>query len=274
MRTERLAASLQGLAGEVSDELNRLLNGTSDAVRIRASHGYAVAALVSAMAARNAPVDIKYRDSVDAIVSLARGECDLAGFHLPIGEFRGTCAAPYRPFLDDERHMLIHLSRRKQGLFLKQGNPKGIVGLTDLARGDIRFVNRQPGSGTRILLDLALRKVGVDPDRINGYASTELTHSAIAAFVASGMADVGFGVETAASQFGLDFVPVVNEDYYFACERARLDDAPLATLLDVLRDPAFKANVDRLAGYDSVECGKTVEVASGLAGSNVREYPH
>jgi molybdate-binding protein len=88
------------------------------------------------------------------------------------------------------------------------------------------------------------------------------------------MADVGFGVEPAASQFGLDFVPVVTEDYYFACERTRLNDVPLVTLLEVLRDASFKASVDRLAGYDPVECGTTLDVASGLAGSSAQEsYP-
>jgi molybdate transport repressor ModE-like protein len=190
---ERLDGNMQALASEVASELNRWLAPPADDVRIHASHGYAVAALVTALVANDLPVDIKYRDSADAVSALARGECDLAGFHLPLGEFRATCADTYRRWLDPQRHVLVHLTRRKQGLFLGKGNPKGIDGLSDLARDDIRFVNRQPGSGTRMLLDLALRKIGVDPDRVNGYASTELTHSAIAAFVASGMADVGIG---------------------------------------------------------------------------------
>jgi molybdate transport repressor ModE-like protein len=266
MRAERLAPHAHALAGELSDELSRLLAVAHGEVRIRASHGYAVAALVQALADTATPVDIKYRDSVDAIASLARGECDLAGFHLPIGDFRAECASVYRPYLDDGRHLLIHLTHRKQGLFVPSGNPKRIAGLTDLSRDDVRFVNRQPGSGTRMLLDLMLRQIGIDPDRINGYASTELTHSAIAAFVASGKADLGFGVQPAAAYFGLDFVPVVDEDYYFACERARLDVAPLATIAAVLRSDAFKADVDRLDGYDPRQCGELVEVAAGLAG--------
>jgi molybdate-binding protein len=125
-------------------------------------------------------------------------------------------------------------------------------------------------SGTRVLLDLTLRKIGIDPDRINGYALTELTHSAIAAFVASDMADVGFGVQPAATQFGLDFIAVVDEDYYFACERAKLDLAPLATILEILRSDAFKERVDRLDGYAPASCGELVEVAAGLAGRSQR----
>lgn len=261
---ERLDGNMQALASEVASDLNRWLAPPADDVRIHASHGYAVAALVTTLVAKNLPVDIKYRDSADAVSALARGECDLAGFHLPLGEFRAACADTYRRWLDPQRHVLVHLTRRKQGLFLGKGNPRGIAGLGDLARDDIRFVNRQPGSGTRMVLDLALRKVGVDPDRVNGYASTELTHSAIAAFVASGMADVGFGVEPAAHHFGLDFIPVVDEDYYFACDRARLERAPLANVIDVLRSSAFRQRVDQLEGYDPRDCGKLIDPEVGL----------
>src|ERR1700761_3851598 len=261
---ERLAGNMQARASEVASDLNRWLAPPADDVRIHASHGYAVAALVTALVAADVSVDIKYRDSAEAVTALARGECDLAGFHLPRGEFREACADTYRRWLDPERHVLVHLTRRKQGLFLGKGNPKGIGSLSDLARDDIRFVNRQPGSGTRMLLDLALRKVGVDPDRVNGYASTELTHSAIAAFVASGMADVGFGVEPAAHHFGLDFVPVVDEDYYFACDRARLEREPLTTVMSVMRGNAFRQSVAHLEGYDPVDCGKLLELEAGL----------
>jgi molybdate transport repressor ModE-like protein len=262
--SERLDGNMRALASEVASDLNRWLAPPADDVRIHASHGYAVAALVTALVADEVPVDIKYRDSADAVTALARGECDLAGFHLPRGEFRDACANTYRRWLDPERHVLLHLTQRKQGLFLSKGNPKQISDLRDLSRDDIRFVNRQPGSGTRMLLDLALRRVGVDPDRVNGYASTELTHSAIAAFVASGMADVGFGVEPAAHHFGLDFVPIVDEDYYFACDRAALERTPLATVVDMLRSVAFKSGVARLEGYNPEDCGALLELDGGL----------
>jgi molybdate transport repressor ModE-like protein len=261
---ERLDGNMRALASEVASDLNRWLAPPADDVRIHASHGYAVAALVTALVADDVAVEIKYRDSAEAVTALARGECDLAGFHLPRGEFRAACADTYRRWLDPQRHVLLHLTRRKQGLFLSKGNPKQIAGLADLARGDIRFVNRQPGSGTRMLLDLALRRLGVDPDRVNGYASTELTHSAIAAFVASGMADVGFGVEPAAHHFGLDFVPIVDEDYYFACDRASLERQPLVTVIQMLRGDAFRSGVARLDGYDPQDCGKLVELDDGL----------
>lgn len=266
LASERLDDNLRALAAEVASGLNRRLAQRAGALRIHASHGYAVAALVLALVDASAPVDIKYRESVDAVRALARGECDLAGFHLPRGPFRANCAQIFRPWLDDAHHVLIHLTRRKQGLFVPPGNPRAVRGLADLARGDIRFVNRQPGSGTRMLLELALRDIGIDPARINGYASAELTHSAIAAFVASGMADLGFGVQPAAHQFGLDFIPVVDEDYYFACDRSRLEQPPLAGALALLRDEGYRVAVARLDGYDPVACGTLVSVADGLAG--------
>ena len=263
---DRLEAPLQAVATDVADELNRRLAGEVSNLRIHASHGYAVATLVRALGERRVPVDIKYRESAEAVRALARSECELAGFHLPIGKFRSTCAEIYRPYLDPKKHQLIRLTRRTQGLFLPKGNPKQISGLRDLARNDVRFVNRQPGSGTRMLLDLSLRGVGVDPDEINGYASTELTHSAIAAFVASGMADLGFGVQPAAQHFGLDFIPVIDEDYFFACERARLAEARLVSVLGVLRSAAFNESVAHLDGYDPQRCGTLLEVEEGLHG--------
>jgi molybdate transport repressor ModE-like protein len=264
LREERTQSALAGLSKEVAQELNKLLGGTGGVVRIHASHGYAVDALVDALATRQTVADLLYRENAEAVAALARGECDVAGFHLPTGEFRASCAAPFRPLLDDSKHVLIHLTKRQQGLFLAKGNPKKIAGLADLARDEIRFVNRQPGSGTRMLLDLLLRKNGVDPERVHSQASTELTHSAIAAFVASGMADSGFGVEPAARHFGLDFIPIVEEDYYFACERAKLAAGPLRILLETLLSPSFHEIVGQLAGYDGSQCGEMVGVRSAL----------
>lgn len=263
---ERLESALKAVVSDVTAELGRHLSQTPGTVRIHASHGYAVAALAQALTEHHLPVDLKYRESAEAVRALARGECELAGFHLPIGEFRESCAEIYRPWLDAGRHRMIHLTRRTQGLFLPKGNPKGIRGLEDLARDDIRFVNRQPGSGTRMLLDRALTKLGIDPTTINGYATAELTHSAIAAFVASGMADLGFGVQPAAEQFGLDFIPVIEEDYLFACERDKLDDARLSRVLDTLRSSAFRDGVAHLVGYDPERCGELLELDAALDG--------
>jgi len=265
--TERLESAIQAVVADVTAELARHLSRSPAAVRIHASHGYAVAALAQALGDKQLPIDLKYRESAEAVRALSRGECEFAGFHLPIGEFRDACAEIYRPWLDANRHRIIHLTRRTQGLFLPKGNPKGVQGLKDLARADIRFVNRQPGSGTRVLLDLALTKLGVDPATINGYATAELTHSAIAAFVASGMADLGFGVQPAAQQFGLDFIPVIEEDYLFACEQEKLADGRLDSVIATLRTGAFHDSVAHLLGYDPARCGELLELDAALSGA-------
>jgi len=131
------------------------------------------------------------------------------------------------------------------------GDPKKVYGIRDLARPDIRFINRQSGSGTRFLLDLLLRKDGVDPAKVHGYEQCELTHAAVAAYVASGMADVGFGVETPARHFKLDFVPVQTERYFLLCEEKALEAPAVREMLAIVRSDDFKATVNRLPGYQA-----------------------
>ncbi len=232
MNSERLEMPLQTVANDVGSELNRRLSGAVTQLRIHASHGYAVATLVRALGeqrvarARRHQVSRERRGRQRARAWRMRtGGLPLADRAGPLDLHRNLPAAS-RP--GEASADTPHLAHAR--LFLPKGNPKGIEGLRDLARRDVRFVNRQLGSGTRMLLDLSLRGVGVDPEQINGYAITELTHSAIAAFVESSMADLGFGVQPAAQHFALDFIPVVDEDYFFACERARLDKAQLGSV--------------------------------------------
>ena len=129
------------------------------------------------------------------MAALARRECDLAGFHVPMGEFEAPTVAWYKRWLDPAQHCLVHVAGRHQGLFVARGNPLGVRGLADLARPNVRFVNRQAGSGTRMLLEMMLAKAGIASAAIAGFNSAEFTHSAVAAYIASGMADVGIGVQ-------------------------------------------------------------------------------
>lgn len=267
----RLAPTLQTLASELAGELTRLVEQDAahapPAVRIQASHGFAVAALLEQMAAEGRPVELGYRNSSDALASLARGDCDMAGFHVPLGRFEAAVVARCARWLDPARHVLIHLAVRNEGLFVAAGNPKRIVRLADLARDGVRFVNRQEGSGTRMLVDLMLADAGIAPSRVHGYETSEFTHAAVAAHVASGMADVGIGVETAARRFGLDFVPLVRERYFFAAEADALARSPLREVLAILRSEAFRARVDALAGYDAADTGRVQTPAEAFARS-------
>jgi molybdate transport repressor ModE-like protein len=251
---KRITARLTPILESYASELESILSSTPSTLRITASHGFAVDALIKQFASDNLPVEINYRNSQEAVAALAHNECDLAGFHVPVGEFKHA-AKSYLKWLDPKRHTLIHLACRTQGLFIAHGNPKNISGLKDLLRPDLRFINRQIGSGTRILLDLLLAKEQIQARDITDYDSAEYTHSAVAAYVASNMADAGFGIETAARRFELDFIPIARENYFFACNASALDHALLKTARHVMQSASFRDTVNVLAGYDGTRSG-------------------
>ena len=258
----RLTPLLDSLASELQQELASVLpNPAPQALRITASHGFAIAALVAQLAEQDIVVDVQYRGSTEAVAALARGECDLAGFHIPVGDFSAAAAANYTRWLNPKQHALLHLAYRTQGIFVARGNPRQIAGLADLAQPKLRFVNRQHGSGTRVLLDLLLGGAGVDTAAIAGYDTAEFTHAAVAAFVASGMADAGFGVETAARRFQLDFIPVIREQYFLASRQDALGAPMLRAAQYVMRSAAFKDTIAALPGYDGALCGSLVTPA-------------
>jgi molybdate transport repressor ModE-like protein len=250
----RLAPLLDSLASEVESEIERALSVIRPVLRVHATHGFAVETLRQALAGRQIPIDLKYRDSDEALTAFIDRQCDVVGLHLPIGELETEIAAHYAPRIADD-WTLIHVARRRQGLAVAPGNPKGIRGVADLARRGVRFVNRQAGSGTRLLLDALLQRADVDVRSIEGYEILEYTHAAIAAYVGSGMADAGFGLEVPARRFGLDFVPLVSERYFFLCRNEFLAEPAMLELDSVLRDAAFRAQVAELPGYEPSEAG-------------------
>jgi molybdate transport repressor ModE-like protein len=268
----RLSPTLDSLASELESELDKVRTsagaGGLRTIRIDASHGFAVAALTGYLNRIELPVELRYRSSSDAVAALARRECDLAGFHVPEGEFEARTTRWYLRWLDPARHCLVHLAGREQGLLVAPGNPLGVAGLADLARPALRFVNRQAGSGTRMLLEMMLAgtadRAAIAPEAINGWNSAEFTHSAVAAYIASGMADVGFGMRTAAAQFKLDFIPLVRERYFFALHSDALQDGLMAQLLAVLRQPAYHRLVAALPGYDPSHTGRIETLAEAF----------
>src|SRR5262249_33858055 len=151
------------------------------------------------------------------------GHCALGGFHIAEGLDDPAAIAGFLRYLRPGSHKAIGFATRAQGLMMKRGNPKGIASLADLARKDVRFINRQRGSGSRIELDQLLARAGIDADAVGGYQNEEHTHLAVAATVAGGMADAGFGIQAAAAQYELDFLPLLSEHYYLACRADALD---------------------------------------------------
>lgn len=259
--TARLAPTLDSLASELEAEILQDLKQQEVILDINASHGFAVETLRNFLVEHEIAVDLKYRASLDSVASLSQGDCDIAGFHVPLGEFEAPAWALYRKWLKPRKHRLVHLAERCQGLFIPPGNPKNIHSLDDLTREDLRFVNRQPRSGTRILLDLLLESRGIDPARIRGFQNTELTHAAVAAYIASGMADTGFGVQTAAHRFKLDFIPLARERYFIACNTSALKSPALQQMVDILQSEAFRATVSALPGYNGEHSGQVMTLA-------------
>ena len=261
----RLTPQLENLSVEIDREINAALMDMHPVLRLHASHGYAIAALPD-LVEREASVrlELQYLGSIDALASMSRGSCDLCGFHLPSGRVSPELAARLGRYLKPRAHRVIRLVTRTQGLFVAAGNPLGIGSLQDLARPDVRFINRQASSGTRVLLDVLLAEEGIDPDNIGGYETVEFTHAAVAAHIASGMADTGFGVAAAASQFRLDFVPFAQEHYFLACRVETLELPSTQRMLDALRSPEFANAVSGLPGYALNSPGEVMTVVDAL----------
>jgi len=158
---------------------------------------------------------------------------------------------------------MFHGVMREQGFIVPKGNPKGIRGFDDLIRDDVRFINRQSGAGTRVLLDYHLSRLGLDCDSIKGYELEEYTHTSVAVAVLSGVADVGMGVLAAARALSLDFVPVATEEYDLVIPQEFIHDEKIAILLETMRGTAFRQRVLALGGYGVDRTGEEITESSG-----------
>jgi molybdate transport repressor ModE-like protein len=260
----RLSPLLDSLASELEVEVERALFHEQSIPRLHASHGFAVQTLRQWLLREQVPIELKYRNVQEALGSLNRGSCDLAGFHVPQGELQEAALRHYLKALRPDKHRLVLLAQRRQGLMVAPGNPRNITGVADLVRPEVNYVNRHEGSGTRLLLDLLLQREGLDGRAIRGYDNCEFTHPAVAAYVASGMADAGLGVEPAARRFELDFLPVASERYFFVCSVPVLATPMMQRILDTLRDREFQRAVNALPGYDATDCGTVLDLATAF----------
>jgi molybdate transport repressor ModE-like protein len=252
----RLAPGLESLASELETEIESVLKTEPVLLRIHASHGFAIETLFEFLSQRNIGFDRKYVSSLEAPAGLRDGACDLAGFHIPLGAQELPALQHYRRWLDPERHVIIDMATRRQGLMVLAGNPLKIYEPGDLLRPDVRFINRQRNSGTRFLLEGLLAAADIDSDRISGFEQGEFTHAAVAAYVASGMADVGFGLETPARRFKLDFIPLANERYFLMCDGDALREPIFEEIVAILKSDEFRVAVDALPGYDARHAGR------------------
>ena len=257
----RLAGVLPRLAVELGAVPVRMRRVPGAAVPVAASHDLALAALRDALAGTaGLQLELSFMGSLYALQQFAEGRAAAAGFHVAIGVRGARELTPFRKWLNPRRDRLIRFVDREQGLILSRGNPARVHSFNDIARKRLRFINRQPGSGTRLLIDRIAAGEGVRPESLIGYSNEEFTHPAVAATVASGAADAGFGLRAAAAERGLTFVPLARERYYLAVRASQLDSVDIATLLELLRGPAFARLARRFPGYDPARSGTVAGV--------------
>jgi putative molybdopterin biosynthesis protein len=218
------------------------------------SHDLALESLSERLASRLQLLTLPV-GSLDGLINLRQGLCHLAGAHLL--DESGDYNTPYVHRLFPDRAVeMITLAYRTQGLLLAQGNPKGIHSLADLAREDVTLINRNPGSGTRLWLDREIQRLGLTPNLIRGYSDSVHTHSESALAVQSGQVDVALGIQAAAHQHGLDFIPLFEERYDLVIpeEQVRL----VRPLLDALQTAAFRKQLSSLTGYSTTHSGEQI----------------
>src|SRR5215208_733738 len=253
----RLAPQIESLRADLERAFAVAFDDAAHVLTLFASHDDALAALREhAASTARLHLDIRFCGSVDAISALNEGRCVMAGFHTPRLAGQDTLARrTYQPILQPGRHKLIGFAQRSQGLMVAPGNPLKLTGLADVAHARARFVNRALGTGTRVLLDELLGQMKLTAADLNGYANSEPSHAAVAQAVASGAADAGLGIEAAARSRGLDFVPLLQEDYYLVCLKDALSQPPVQSLLEILRSENWQRQVATLPGYEPARCG-------------------
>ena len=203
---------------------------------------------------------VDFVGSLGGLFALARDEADIAGVHL-WDEPTDSYNMPFvRRLLPGRRTVLLTLAYRSLGLITAPGNPLGLQGLADLARSEVRLVNRQAGSGTRVWLDAQLNGIGIAPESLLGYEREELTHLSVARAVEKGEASVGVGIFAAASAFGLGFVPLTQECYQLAMSETVRHSPAIRTLVKVIQSSRFKESVLAVGGYDTSETGQETGV--------------
>ncbi len=196
--------------------------------------------------------------SMGGLMAIKKRVCHLAGSHLLDIDDGSYNISYIKKYLPNTKVKLINLVFRDQGLIVSPENPKAIKGIEDLDRNDITFINRQAGSGTRILLDYKLNQLGMEPEKISGYDNEEFTHMSVAVAVLSGSVDVGLGIFAAAKALNLDFIPVVTEQYDLIIPEEYFEWENIQVLLETISTKEFKDRVEALGGYSTEKTGEII----------------
>lgn len=252
-------ARLHESANELGKRID-LLAGSYDNKSLAAytSHDLAIAFLQSTCTSSSQlEIEFHSRGSLDNLKLLNSQQADIAGFHFPEGPIANILARQYAPWLNDDKHILIQLAIREQGLMLSPAITKHIKSLKDITRRSTRFLNRQKGSGTRAIFDELIKLHGINKKQINGYEKEEFTHTAVAAMISSGHADIGFGLKAAAAEFELSFIPLITENYVIAMKKS-LPKNIKESFRQLIKNEKLKTKINRLPGYSTKLTGKII----------------
>ncbi len=263
--TRRLMRLLPALSAEIRSPPRAEERAATQQLRVAASHDLVLAALADALPGGfELSLELSFMGSLHALKEFAEGRADVAGFHVPIAGRPGENNPVILRELRARRDRLIRFVDRDQGLILPKGNPAQVKSFRDIAGQRLRFINRQRGSGTRIEVDQLLARERIDAADIIGYGNEEFTHRAVAATVASGSADAGFGLRAAAAEHKLAFVPLVRERYFLAVRAKALQKESVTRLIHALRSSMFVRLARAFAGYRAEGAGSVVDLdASG-----------
>lgn len=262
----RLAPQIEALRADLERAFAVAFDANAHVVTLYASHDDALAALrEQALDPAQVHLDIRFCGSVDAIRGLNEGRCVMAGFHTLQHPAPGSLAERvYKPLLQPGLHKIIGFAQRSQGLMVAPGNPLQLHSLKDAATRSARFINRALGTGTRIVIDELLAQQGLSGTDLQGFEHTEPSHTAVAHAIAAGIADAGVGIEAAARAQGLDFVPLVHENYHLVCLKSALDDPAIVALRSVLRGAEWQQQLARIVGHAPAQCGEVLSLRSVL----------
>ena len=273
----RMQPHIESLRSDLAQILLVARDERHQVLRIRASHDLALPILRQHVAhTDDLHLDIGFQGSADALRALNAQQCLVAGFHVPAS----LGAAPFfsralKPLLDPGSHRLIAYSRRMQGLMVRREHAEMVRTFPDVARQGLRFANRQSGSGTRMLVDHLIHEHSIPADQLRGYHDhIEHTHVAVALCVASGVVDAAIGIEAAALQLGLHFVPLIEENYFLACLATNIGHPGVQRLRTVLAGSGWQKILAGLPGYEPTAApGSLLAIESALPWWRKRHNP-
>jgi putative molybdopterin biosynthesis protein len=196
--------------------------------------------------------------SMGGLMAIKKGACHMAGAHLLDPEDGSYNISYIKKYLPNQKVWIINLVMRDQGLIVAKTNPKNIQSIQDLKDKGLKFINRQPGSGTRILFDYKLKSLGLSIHDIQGYENDEYTHMSVAVSVLSGRVDAGLGIHAAARALDLDFIPIVTEEYDLIIPDRFYKTPKIQTLLKIIQTEKFKDRIQSLGGYGTQKTGKII----------------